>query len=130
MDGQRQNVFLSLRRIQRSGKLMDCKSGNENSAYTHLWKSENIIFDMRSLTTYWTYFEVRKIGLTEVIYAPKWPQKRASRHEVISGIHLYNTKIAGMRRRNSIPQVNTTNRHGIISRSGRVNASNDNHAPI
>ena len=66
----------------------------------------------------------------EMMYAPKWPQKRASRHEVISGIHLYNTKMAGIRRKNSIPQVNTSSRHGIISRSGIVNALNDNHAPI
>ena len=66
----------------------------------------------------------------EVMYVPKWPKKRASRHEVISGIHPYNTKMAGIRRRKSIPQVNTANRHGMISRSGMVNALNGNHAPI
>ena len=64
------------------------------------------------------------------MYAPKWPQERASRHEFISGINLYNTKVAGIRRRNNIPMVNTTNLHGMISRLGIENESNDSHAPI
>ena len=110
---------------------MDCKSGDEHSAYTHLWGSLEIVVEtyaLRQLTG-----PIQKSDRAvhwEMMYAPKWPQKRASRHEVISGIHLYNTKIAGIRRRISIPQVNTTNFHGVISRSSIVNASNDNHAPI
>ena len=131
VDGQCQNVLLSLRRIRRSGKVMDCKSRNENSAYTHLWKSsEKCVFACALWQLTGPIQKLERRVYREVMYAPKWPQKRASRHEVISGIHLYNTKMAGIRRRNNIPQVSITNRHGMISRSGMVNALNDNHAPI
>ena len=131
VDGQSQNVLLSLRRIRRRGELMECKSGDEHSAYTHLWKSLGIVV---MISVLWQLTgpiqNLDGFVYLEVMYAPKWPQKRASRHEVISGIHVYNIKMAGIRRRSSIPQVRTTNRQGMISRSGMVNASNDNHAPI
>ena len=111
--------------------MMERKSGDENSAYTHLWKLLKIVvltYAHSQLTG-----PIRKLNRSvyrEVIYAPKCPQKRASRHEVISGMNLYNTKMAGIRRKNNIPQVNASNRQGMISRSGMVNVLNDNHAPI
>ena len=43
VDGQSQNVLLSFRRIRRGGKLMESKSGDEHSTYTHLWKSLDIV---------------------------------------------------------------------------------------
>ena len=131
VDGQSQNVLLSSRRIRRRGELMECKGGDKHSAYTHLWRSLEIVVmtcALRKLTG--PIHKLERSVYREVMFAPKWPQKRASRHEVISGIHLYNIKMAGIRRRSSIQQVNTANRHGMISRSGMVNASNDNHAPI
>ena len=61
---------------------------------------------------------------------PKCPEKRASRQEVISGIHLYRAKIAGIRLKIIIPTVRIANRHGVTPRSSILKESNGIHAPM
>jgi hypothetical protein len=62
-----------------------------------------------------------KSGSVLMTHIPKWPEKRAWRHEDISGIHLYNIKRAGIRRKIIILHANTAKHHGSIPSSGKVN---------
>lgn len=65
----------------------------------------------------------------ELFGSPKCPENRASCHVSISGIHLYNIKRAGIRRRKRMTTRRTTSRQGTMPRAGLLKDWNCNQAP-
>lgn len=61
---------------------------------------------------------------------PKWPEKRASRNVLMSGIHRYSAITAGKRRRMRTRMPMRTRRHGLIVSSGALKSSNGIQAPM
>lgn len=60
---------------------------------------------------------------------PKCPENRASCHVSISGIHLYNIKRGGIRRRKRMATRRTISRQSVMPRAGLLKDSNGNQAP-